>query len=418
MMSAKTFLTETCPAPQSAPANATASAAPGTEPSQFQSALAGAATTIDLSLVDALPTVPLLQLLGAKTPVSKAVAVPIPVNQTPANAIKGDSTPADLLQLLTDSATLLPETDDAGSGEAKPELHVEVDDKDVKDKQDEDILAQWMESMVPQGVYAQQAGSQSQGGETGQGERRDGGAAAVTIASLAQQAGASDGKLGADAIAAAAASAAVAASGATGATGVTNAVANAASAAVQLTGAQSLAAAGLADARKVDTADSRDSRDGWINTLNNVAAARSHDAVAPDASKISTPVHDSRWADAIAHRLVMMARDGGTVAQLKLVPQDLGPLDIQITVKDGEANVHFGAANAETRAALESSMPRLRELLSASGLQLANASVSQQSAGQPGPQRTAAGNGPVGAVEEAEAAPAKAISTSLLDIYA
>jgi flagellar hook-length control protein FliK len=114
----------------------------------------------------------------------------------------------------------------------------------------------------------------------------------------------------------------------------------------------------------------------------------------------------------------MMAREGESVAQLKLVPQELGPLDIQITIKDSEASVHFGAANAETRAALESSLPRLRELLSAQGLQLTNASVSQQSGGKNQPERSS-GPAAVGAVaDDGEVSPATPVSTSLLDIYA
>jgi flagellar hook-length control protein FliK len=97
---------------------------------------------------------------------------------------------------------------------------------------------------------------------------------------------------------------------------------------------------------------------------------------------------------------------------------DLGPLDIQITVRDGEASVHFAAAHQETRAVLEASMPRLRELLSAQGLQLSNASVSHQSGGQHRPDRSS-GPSAVGAVaEETAANSAQVISTSLLDTYA
>jgi flagellar hook-length control protein FliK len=97
---------------------------------------------------------------------------------------------------------------------------------------------------------------------------------------------------------------------------------------------------------------------------------------------------------------------------------DLGPLDIQITVRDGEANVHFGAAHPETRSVLEASLPRLRELLGAQGLQLANASVSQQSGGQNRPEKSS-GLAAIGAVaEETEVASSKVVSTSLLDIYA
>ena len=167
-----------------------------------------------------------------------------------------------------------------------------------------------------------------------------------------------------------------------------------------------------------DAEGDKPSADGWMSALGDLGARRTADVAPERAMTLNTPVHDNRWADAIAHRLVMMAREGESVAQLKLVPVDLGPLDIQITVKDSEASVHFGAAHSETRAALEASLPRLRELLSAQGLQLTNASVSQQFGGKNQPERSS-GPAAVGAVaEEAEIGPAQSLSTSLLDLYA
>jgi flagellar hook-length control protein FliK len=170
---------------------------------------------------------------------------------------------------------------------------------------------------------------------------------------------------------------------------------------------------------KSETAEKdKPTADGWMSALGDLAAKRGADAAPVMQPRLSIPVHDARWADALAHRLVMLARDGESIASLKLVPQDLGPLDIQISVRDGEASVHFGAAHQETRAVLEASLPRLRELLSAQGLQLGNASVSHQTPGKGSPERSS-GPRAVGAVtEEADVASARAISTSLLDTYA
>ncbi|MBC7984066.1 MAG: flagellar hook-length control protein FliK, partial [Candidatus Obscuribacterales bacterium] len=55
--------------------------------------------------------------------------------------------------------------------------------------------------------------------------------------------------------------------------------------------------------------------------------------------------------------------------------EHLGPMEIQITVKDDRATVWFGASHAETRTALEQALPRLRELLQAQGLTLTDAGV-------------------------------------------
>ena len=44
---------------------------------------------------------------------------------------------------------------------------------------------------------------------------------------------------------------------------------------------------------------------------------------------------------------------GEQVASLRLTPENLGPLDVRIAVREGETTVWFGASHPETRAALE-----------------------------------------------------------------
>jgi flagellar hook-length control protein FliK len=71
----------------------------------------------------------------------------------------------------------------------------------------------------------------------------------------------------------------------------------------------------------------------------------------------------------------MMSESGHHTASLKLSPEHLGPLEISITVRDDKASVWFGAAHADTRAAIETALPRLREMFEAQGLSLADAGV-------------------------------------------
>jgi flagellar hook-length control protein FliK len=400
MMSAKT-LTPESPVTTAAPTapNTTAPSAPGAAPSEFQNLLTAAAppAAIELQLMDTLPTQPIAPLFGAKPQPVRPVAV----SAQPASAAAATQSAAagDLLQLLGETTALLSESGDTvcmAPEEARDDAAQEMLDTRV----DDDILTDWLDAMVPYGVFAAQAGS-DQAGEAP--EKRPGGHEAKTgaiSASLVPQALVPDPE--------ALAANAAASPGANNANTGRDAAALA---------AQNVVASVIAPKQEILAERDQPAND-WMNAMGDLATKRGHEAAPAASARISTPVHDSRWADAIAHRLVMMAREGESVAQLKLVPQDLGPLDIQITVRDSEANVHFGASNAETRAVLESSMPRLRELLSAQGLQLANASVSQHSAGQSRPER-AAGIAGVGAVaDEGEAAEVKVVSTSLLDIYA
>ena len=97
-----------------------------------------------------------------------------------------------------------------------------------------------------------------------------------------------------------------------------------------------------------------------------------HDAV---SRPVHAPVGTPAWAQDIGSRVIMMTESGHHTASLKLSPEHLGPLEINITVRDDKASVWFGAAHADTRAAIETALPRLREMFEAQGLSLADAGV-------------------------------------------
>ena len=63
---------------------------------------------------------------------------------------------------------------------------------------------------------------------------------------------------------------------------------------------------------------------------------------------------------------------------LQLHPAELGALEIEILTNDGTASFDFVATQAGTRELLESSLPRLRELLQQQGMQLGDALVRDQ----------------------------------------
>ena len=71
----------------------------------------------------------------------------------------------------------------------------------------------------------------------------------------------------------------------------------------------------------------------------------------------------------------MLASRNIQAAEIRLSPAELGPLQVRVSVNEGAVEVAFGASSALTREALELAMPRLKELLSESGLELAGATV-------------------------------------------
>jgi hypothetical protein len=146
--------------------------------------------------------------------------------------------------------------------------------------------------------------------------------------------------------------------------------------------------------RGSDEAGSKDSAEPSHGSLNSWAAAAgrisggasdvaTRTTVVPGEAALRETVGAPRWRDELGTHLTLMAVKGQQSGSLRLSPEHLGPLEIQITVADDKTtSVQFGSQQAETRAALQDALPRLREMFSAAGLQLGDAGVSHQASRQ------------------------------------
>jgi flagellar hook-length control protein FliK len=94
-------------------------------------------------------------------------------------------------------------------------------------------------------------------------------------------------------------------------------------------------------------------------------------------ASISVPVANGGWPPAVAAQVHWFVSNDIQSATLRLSPEHLGPVEVRIDVHDSQVNVNFSAAHAETRAALEQTVPRLREIFAGSGLTLGQANVQQ-----------------------------------------
>lgn len=93
----------------------------------------------------------------------------------------------------------------------------------------------------------------------------------------------------------------------------------------------------------------------------------------------------------IGTRVEWMLRENVTHARLRLNPEGLGPIDIQLQVDGSRVNAEFNVANTQVRHALQASVEHLRELLQQQGLQLGQAGVGGQAGhGKPTSQGAAA----------------------------
>lgn len=96
---------------------------------------------------------------------------------------------------------------------------------------------------------------------------------------------------------------------------------------------------------------------------------------------IAAPLDTPAWPEQFGHVVRLMSRDEISSAEVRVHPAELGPIEVRLAIEGDRAEISFSASSAETRALLEAHMPKLREALESSGLQLSQTSV------QSGPQR-------------------------------
>lgn len=84
----------------------------------------------------------------------------------------------------------------------------------------------------------------------------------------------------------------------------------------------------------------------------------------------------NHWGAAFAKRIQFMLNNNMQHAELRLDPPELGQVNVRIQFNSDQANIMFTSANAQVRDAIESAVPRLKELFSDSGMNLGNVDVS------------------------------------------
>lgn len=125
------------------------------------------------------------------------------------------------------------------------------------------------------------------------------------------------------------------------------------------------------------------------------AAERGPTAPLPDGPTVASPTSPDLHAltDAYGEPLALDGRDaalrlgerlrwltesGVQEARMQLHPRELGSVDIRIRIEGQGASVWFGADHPAARAAIEATLPQLRQQLAAEGLALGQAEVGGQ----------------------------------------
>ena len=121
--------------------------------------------------------------------------------------------------------------------------------------------------------------------------------------------------------------------------------------------------------------------DAVSNTLP-PAASREAPMSATAPLTVSTPVQSNAWAADVADKIVWLATNDKQSAKLTLNPAHLGPLEISLNIDKGHATATFISASAEVRDALESALPRLREMFANAGISLGQTNVGAETFNQ------------------------------------
>ncbi len=98
-----------------------------------------------------------------------------------------------------------------------------------------------------------------------------------------------------------------------------------------------------------------------------------------ETARIDTPLRQESWPAEFGQKVVWLATHDKQTAQITLNPPDLGPIEISLNLKNDQAQAVFSSPHAEVREAIETAIPRLREMFAGVGIDLGQANVNAES---------------------------------------
>jgi flagellar hook-length control protein FliK len=140
--------------------------------------------------------------------------------------------------------------------------------------------------------------------------------------------------------------------------------------------------------------------------------------------KVAAGVDTPEFGQGLADRVSWMVDNNLNGAKLQVNPPQLGPIEVRIAVQGSHAQVWLVSHSAVTRDALESSSPKLREMLGAQGFGQVSVDISQRSFQDRPPQpqhydwTPAANHTPSTAAGQSTSNSVTRISNGAVDAYA
>lgn len=135
---------------------------------------------------------------------------------------------------------------------------------------------------------------------------------------------------------------------------------------------------------------------------------------------VPVTVGSPQWSQAVGDKVLWLAAQNVSAAEIRLDPPELGPMQVKVSVNQDQASVTFSSPHPAVREALDQQLNRLREMFAEQGLNLVNVDVSDKSFTKR-EQEESAKHHRGGGEEDEDLAPvavSQAISMRLVDHYA
>jgi flagellar hook-length control protein FliK len=159
-----------------------------------------------------------------------------------------------------------------------------------------------------------------------------------------------------------------------------------------------------------------------LQQLSATAASTSSDAVPVPTVRVHADVDSADFPQGVADQVSVAVDNGWSSAKLSVNPPQLGPIELQIAVQGAHAQVAMSTHSAVTREALESSVPKLRDMLNSQGFTQVSVDISQRSFQERStptlPYRLASGGARETAPVSSSSAQVSRAPLGMLDTYA
>ena len=149
--------------------------------------------------------------------------------------------------------------------------------------------------------------------------------------------------------------------------------------------------------------------------MGNALAATTPSTPPPDSASVplTTTLGSPAWPDEFGQKITWIATQRLQSAELRLHPAHLGPIEIMLQLSGEQGaqklSAQFSSHHSVVREAIEANLPRLREIMAESGIELMDTSVSADTSRQHAesgqretPSRQAVGNGSNGSLNQHE----------------